>query len=178
MNSKQSIAAILLMLHGALALACTPFHYNTNEDRINAAWKGSDAIFIATVVKVEKFTVLDDHLLGQDGRPIKFEIPMERVEFRVDRVFKGKLKSGDIHVTETNLSPGSCGKSVVNDPVWLEPAIGETFDVEMFKQWLIYSWRGTAHSLSSSSRPLSRLLSTEDIKLLEKLSSKRTARRH
>lgn len=164
-QASRSIALILMTFGPTLSLACQPCPDISDEDRINAAWKESEAIFVATVVKIEKLVLRDAVVKDVFGKP--FETPAERVTFRVERVFKGNIKPNDRYITKTNVSNGSCGKSASPDAAWFP--IGST--EEMSKQWLIYSRQEKTHGLyDCSSLPLN-LGGDYDIKILEALKS-------
>jgi len=167
----RSIFLSTLAVFCSQGFACEPCRDLSSEKRVEEEWNDSDSIIIATVIEVQKFSAIC-HRKNYDGEIVRFNIPTERVQFRVDRVFKGNIKPGDRFVTETNLLPGRCidAKSVDNNPEWLRFSKGHEARPEIFKQWLIYNFPMETHELAGcSTLPLEIAVGRGDIDLLESI---------
>jgi hypothetical protein len=129
---------------------------------VRKRFESVDTVIIATIIHSKKVK------LREPGN--SFEIPGEEDTFRVDRVFKGRLKVGSRFVLTTNL--GGCGISAVNDPPWLFSASGGPAR-NIQKTWLIYRNAGEDTQITDS--PYTNMLgpATNDVKMLEKIIAKR-----
>ncbi|MBC3807471.1 hypothetical protein H8K52_08955 [Undibacterium seohonense] len=130
---SRVISAVVFfkLLSPTLVFSCTPpapYSESQEEQRIKS-YREAHSVFTATIVKVKKVVI----------REMDFDMPGEIVVFKIDRIFKGKRKAGELYTTKTNLSNGSCGISALNDPPWLEVPPGDK-PIKMSRQWIIYSY--------------------------------------
>jgi hypothetical protein len=105
------------------------------------ALASASAVFLARVVSVTHSPVSGD----SSGRYVR-----EVATFSVLETWKGSKRRGDTVILRTDLGPGPCGVSAVNDPVWLEQPGGTP--VKLSGIWLIYAYGSEPYELQMSTR--------------------------
>jgi hypothetical protein len=108
---------------------------------VEKAFASASAIFLARVVSVTHSPTLGD----STGRYVT-----EVATFSVLEAWKGSKAPGDTVVLRTDLGPGPCGVSALNNPVWLEQP-GST-PVRLSGIWLIYAYGSEPYELSGTNR--------------------------
>ena len=115
------------------------------------------AVFVGTVVSTK---------LSKEG-----DIIVEDAIFQVTNAFKGVKKGNSIKM-RSYIAPGACGKSAINDPLWLEEALpnGDMQKMEIGREWLIYAHGSQPFEISLCSRSLPLVIerARDDIATLEK----------
>ena len=130
---------VSMLLSSTPIFACTPIaaYSGSSRERGIEMYRRAQAVFVAKIVRVKKVVI----------RSRNFDMPGEVVVFKINRIFKGNRKPGELYTTKTNLSNGSCGISAVNDPPWWREAPDEKH-VKFSRQWIIYS-NGDGKSLEA-----------------------------
>jgi hypothetical protein len=143
-SSAISIAPSLLVVLLAMAQptrACSCALGGTAATEFQSA----SAVFFAK-------TITSQRAADSQGRLV------ERAQLKVLESWKGRHRVGEIVEIRSNVGDGACGKSVINDPPWLE-LVDRTRKPRAPKlsgRWVIYAY-GTAPyeiSLCSRSRPI------------------------
>jgi len=77
----------------------------------------------------------------------------EEVRFTVLESWKGSKRPGDVVLTRSVISPGSCAVSALNDPMWLEDTSRKA--VKLSGVWVLYFEGKEPYELTvSASQPL------------------------
>lgn len=93
--------AVLLLLASSGAYACSPPPiYPNEEQRVRAQMRNADKVFIATLVRADR---------RPHGQPT--ELQTKSLVFRIDEVYKGKVRAGERYHTVTSGFGASCGVS-------------------------------------------------------------------
>jgi hypothetical protein len=103
------------------------------------ALQSASSVFLAVVKSVSHTAISGD----SSGRYVT-----EVATFEVLEGWKGK-RPGETVVMRSNIGPGPCGISAVNDPLWLEEA---GTPVKFSGVWLIYAYGSEPYELSMSTR--------------------------
>jgi hypothetical protein len=113
--------------------------------QVPEAFKSANAVFLAQVKSTIRKPTKDD----KTGKYIT-----ETVTLSVLEVWKGALKSGDTVTLVSDIGPGPCGLSTLNEPEWLEDASGRHLTFSGI--WLIHGYGSEPYQLSMTtrSRPL------------------------
>lgn len=136
-------ALLLLSLSTTAAFACTPPPiYPNEEQRIRAQVRAADKVFIATIVHADR---------KPNGQPS--ERQTESLVFRIDEVYKGKLRAGERYRTVTSGFGASCGVSA-----WPGRQFSPDSPVRkknsVIKRWLVFSDANRPGELVGPSLPL------------------------
>jgi len=134
-------------------LACGPLppeYFANTEKRVPERFDSVDSVVLVTLLDARKVKKIE----------MEIELVGERTTFRVDRVFKGRSKPGDMLVLD---SYGTCASTVAD---WADSPAGP---VKLSKQWLIYRNESdrTEIRFSDLTRPLN--FASYDLKILPKL---------
>ncbi|MFC0251905.1 hypothetical protein [Massilia consociata] len=156
------VFALALVFSSQDAVACTPLpgdRYAMTEKRVKERFASVDSVELVTLQRVD--------IVKVKSGGIDFEMDAERAVFRVDRVYKGKSKPGDILVFT---SYSSCAFSVVGNPRFetiFDPSTNKPFVPS--KQWLIYrdAARKTEITGSDLTRPVN--LAWFDVEVLDRI---------
>lgn len=140
-------AVLLLTLASAGAYACAPPPiYSNKEQRIRAQVREADKVFIATIVRADR---------RPRGQPT--ERQTESLVFRIDEVYKGKLRAGERYHTVTSGFGASCGVSA-----WPGTPFGPDNPIRdkdaVIKRWLVFSDANRPGELTAPSVPLDKAL--------------------
>ena len=136
-------AVLLLTLTSIGAYACSPPPiYPNEEQRIRAQVRDADKVFIATIVRADR---------RPHGQPT--ERQTESLVFRIEEVYKGKLRAGERYRTMTSGFGASCGVSAwPGRPFRPDSPIREKDTV--IKRWLVFSHANRPGELIAPSMPL------------------------
>ncbi|WP_209589841.1 hypothetical protein [Massilia sp. BHUDP2] len=162
MKKPCYVFILALVFSNQDARACMPLprdRYAETVERVKERLASVDSVELVTLQRAEVVKV--------KGGGIDFEMDAERAVFRVDRVYKGKSKPGDILVT-TSFS--ACAFSVVGNPRFKTAIDGSTGKPYIpSKQWLIYRNAGQRTEITDSdlTRPID--LAGFDVKVLDRI---------
>ncbi len=162
MHEPRQLLAIVLVVSTHTALACTPLpqeRYESTEKRVKERFASVDSVELVTLERADMIKV-------KEGG-IDFAMDAERAVFRIDRVYKGKMKPGQRLVIT---SSSSCAFSVVGNPKFkhiYDTRTGKPLVPS--KQWLLYRNAGARTEITDSdlTRPASE--AAFDIGYLERL---------
>ncbi len=140
----------------------SPDRYALTEQRVMERFASVDSVELVTLQRADVVKV--------KSGGIDFEMDAERAVFRVDRVYKGKSKPGDILVF-TSFS--RCAFSVVGNPAFqtaFDSATNKPFTPS--KQWLIY--RNAAQKIEITDSDLTRPIDLAwfDVEVLNRLAGR------
>jgi hypothetical protein len=108
---------------------------------VEKAFASASAVFLARVVLVTHSPTSGD----SSGRYVT-----EVATFSILEAWKGSKAPGDTVVLRTDLGPGPCGVSALNNPVWLkQPGITP---VTLSGIWLIYAYGSEPYELLGTNR--------------------------
>ena len=163
---SQIVLACALSLCAKVVLACAPPAPTTLSDQQRVAqwYAESDHVFLATLVNVVAKPFPD----GKYPVP-GLKIPAEYIEFRIDKVYKGKRRVGSRYDTASSGFDASCTKSVLDMSYWFSP----TEKIRpLSKQWVFYSSGPGPYRIdfSEMATPLNRMVGT--VAMIEKLQQK------
>lgn len=151
------IGGLLLISLPALACSCRAPETLTPQE----ALRDATAVFVGTVSRTSQS--------NEDATVI------EEAEFRVTQAFKG-VSVGETVAIRSSIAPGACGKSAVNDPVWLRELMpnGEEEAFPIDRRWVVYAYGRPPFELSMCSRsaPLNVGSAADDAKALERASTR------
>lgn len=127
------IPRLIFVVCAPPALACQPLGYEAWENsqtRVKSNFDAAQFVVSADVIDVQRLSV-PDHI----GSSFKFQV--ERVTFRIKRVFKGLMRPGATFTIDSGKS--SCGRSVIEGQsiasTWTrKPRVVQDYP----KRWLIY----------------------------------------
>jgi hypothetical protein len=132
MQMKTNFVRILFVLTIFVAIpsfACSPIaqdRYAHTKERVKEKFDRVDS--------VELMTLIDEKFVKKPVFNVKWEVEVLRATFRVDRVFKGNSKPGDIVIFD---STSTCARSAVRPNVFVPP--GSKIKLRNHpREWLIY----------------------------------------
>ncbi len=162
------LLACAISLASGAAFACAPPPPRTLTDQQQVAqwYAQSDDVFLATLVKVVAKPLPND---GPYPMPKGFEIPAEYVEFRIDKVYKGKRRVGSRYDTVSSGFGASCAVSVLDLSSWYGQ--GEK-KLPLSKQWVFYTSGPGPYRIDNShtATPVNRMIG--NLGMLEKIQKK------
>jgi hypothetical protein len=140
-----TVATLFLTNQLAFACSCAPPIGETEEERIENALLQADTVVVAMVISNEQSLAPED----PSGR-----YRVEHAVFVVTEVFKGPHRVGDTIHVRSEVGPGICGRSVRNDPPWLEEFDERSIEsTPVFSgEWIIYADGKEPYELSMCSR--------------------------
>jgi hypothetical protein len=126
-------------------------------------YRDANAVFLAQVVSVQLHSY-------PDGNQI------ESGALKVIEAWKGPHRVGDLVAFRSNVSPGGCGVSVINRPVWVEtidPATHATTTPPIKGNWVIYAYGVAPYEVGhcTRSRPVD-LDGSKELKLVRELAER------
>lgn len=140
-------AVLLLTLANAGAYACTPPPiYPTKEQRVRAQVRDAYKVFIATIVHADR---------RPHGEPA--ERQTESLVFRIDEVYKGKVRAGERYHTVTSGFGASCGVSAWPGTPF-RPDSPIRYKDAVIERWLVFSDANRPGELTAPSLPLDEAL--------------------
>lgn len=140
-----TVATLFLTSQWALACSCVPPIGETEEERIENALLQAGTVVVAKVISNEQSLAPED----LSGR-----YRVEHAVFAVTEVFKGPHRVGDTIHVRSEVGPGVCGRSVRNDPPWLDEFDERSIQsAPVFSgEWIIYADGKEPYELSMCSR--------------------------
>jgi hypothetical protein len=164
LRAKSFLLYLILAAYSRLAIGCTPPtpDLRTVDVRVKERYEKSSDVFRAKILSTSQSEI------EKDGH----KAVVERVKFKIEKVYKGKKKVNEIFETETTIFEDPyfrCGEteiSVLNKPVWLEipPGLPAVFSSE----WLIYSDSKNERKIKSPSKPVHFKYLDDDVSVIEK----------
>jgi hypothetical protein len=155
---KLIFRVLLLGVMGGVAapvLACLPLPpeiFAKTEKRVRERFNSVDSVVLVTLLDVSKVKKIE----------MEVELVGERTTFRIERVFKGRSKPGDMLILN---SYSTCSRTVAD---W---GHGPEGPIKLSRQWLIYRNESdkTEIQFSDMTRPLN--FASYDLKVLSKIAS-------
>lgn len=152
----------------ALGCSCAAISSGPLDTEVRGAYEKATTVVLARVVSIESLQSARDDGVVQPG---------ERVLFHVLHSWKGTKQIGAaVRVESGHLGPGSCERSVRNDPVWIRAQRSHAHKpapaMRISDTWLLYG--GTEPfglSLCSRSMPIGVGETEKEMKILDRLAA-------
>jgi hypothetical protein len=176
---KGFAALMLLMVVAvqprAVACSCAKIRQESNLGVVQEALNDSAAVFVAKARRVDQHS--REPLPGLLNSPDPGHVSLiEDVQFVVLEVFKGDVLVGQPVMVRNEYAPGSCARTVRNDPVWVIEVVSPevTMPATVSDTWLIFADEREPWVLHQCSRswPVNFPEAQDDLRFLRELQKK------